>query len=161
MENVALAQEDLRDPLGVRFYPYYEGRDAGRTPMQWSDRPGGGFTDAARPWLPLGDLAAANVATQRDDPGSVLVLCHDLIAFRRDHPAFCTGAAEALATPEQAWAWTRGARHVVALNMSAEELVLPGLRGAIQICTDRARDLEAAGPDLRLASFEGVILERP
>ena len=68
--------------------------------------------------------------------------------------------AESLATPEQAWAWTRGERHVVALNMSAEELVLPGLPGAIQICTDRARELEAVGPDLRLAPFEGVILER-
>ena len=54
MGNVALAQEDLRDPLGVRFYPYYEGRDAARTPMQWSDRPGGGFTEAERPWLPHG-----------------------------------------------------------------------------------------------------------
>ena len=161
MGNVALAQEDLRDPLGVRFYPYYEGRDAGRTPMQWSDRPGGGFTDAARPWLPLGDLAAANVAEQRDDPGSVLVLCHDLIAFRRNHPAFCTGATASVETPEPAWAWTRGERHVVALNMSEGELVLPGLPGTIRIGTDRTREQEAVGGDLRLASFEGVILERP
>ena len=30
--------DDLRDPLGVRFLPYYDGRDAGRTPMQWSRR---------------------------------------------------------------------------------------------------------------------------
>ena len=44
MANVAVAHEDIRDPLGVHFYPYYEGRDAGRTPMQWRDRPGGGFT---------------------------------------------------------------------------------------------------------------------
>ena len=52
MPNVAVAHEDMRDPLGVRFYPYYEGRDAGRTPMQWSDEPGGGFTEADAPVAP-------------------------------------------------------------------------------------------------------------
>ena len=91
MGNVTLAHEDLRDPLGVRFYPYYEGRDAGRTPMQWSDRRGGGFTDAERPWLPLGDVAATNVAAQREDPDSVLTLCRDVIAFRRRHPEIQRG----------------------------------------------------------------------
>jgi alpha-glucosidase len=160
MENVAVAQEDLRDPLGVRFYPYYEGRDAGRTPMQWSDHPGGGFTEADRPWLPLGDLAAANVEAQRDDPDSVLTLCRDLIAFRRRHPAFSAGDAASLATCETAWAWTRGERHVVVLNMSSEELVLPDLPGTIQLCTDRARDLELVGGVLHLAASEGLILER-
>ena len=161
MANVAVAQEDLRDPLGVRFYPYYEGRDAGRTPMQWSDRPGGGFTEAARPWLPLGDLAAANVSAQRDDPDSVLSLCRDLIAFRRRHPEFAAGDVTMLATPDGVWAWSRGDRHIVALNMSAEEVVLPGLSGTIQVGTDRARDLEVMEGTLHLAAFEGLILERP
>jgi glycosidase len=161
MANAAVAHEDMRDPLGVRFYPYYEGRDAGRTPMQWSAAAGGGFTDAAQPWLPLGDLAAANVSAQRDDPGSILALCRDLIAFRRRHPSFSTGDTTSLATPEMAWAWTRGERHVVALNMSTEDLVLPDQSGTIQVCTDRSRDLEVVGAPLRLAPFEGLILERP
>jgi alpha-glucosidase len=161
MPDVAVAQDDLRDPLGVRFYPYYEGRDAARTPMQWSDDPGGGFTDGGRPWLPLGDLATANVRAQRDDPDSVLSLCHDVIAFRRRHPAFATGDTTTLATPEQAWAWTRGPRHAVVLNMSESGLTLPGLSGRIEISTDRARDREGVDGDLRLAASEGVILERP
>ncbi len=161
MANVKVAQEDLRDPLGVRFYPYYEGRDAGRTPMQWSDQRGGGFTEADQAWLPLGDLAAANVTTQRDDPDSVLALCRDLIAFRRRHPAFSAGDTTSLVTPDEVWAWTRGDRHVVALNMSTEELVLDDLPGTIQLATDRARDLEVVGGALHLAAFEGMILERP
>ena len=161
MANVKVAQEDLRDPLGVRFYPYYEGRDAGRTPMQWSDQRGGGFTDADRAWLPLGDLAAANVATQRDDPESVLTLCRDLIAFRRRHPAFSAGDTTSLVTPDEVWAWTRGERHVVVLNMSTEELVLDDLPGTIQLGTHRARDLEVVGGALHMAAFEGMILERP
>ncbi|MGA7050581.1 MAG: alpha-amylase family glycosyl hydrolase, partial [Mycobacterium sp.] len=33
MANVTVAPDQLRDPLGVRFHPYYDGRDTGRTPM--------------------------------------------------------------------------------------------------------------------------------
>ena len=59
----------MRDPLGVLYWPAYAGRDAMRTPMQWRDAPGGGFTDpGAEPWLPFGDLAASNVEAQRGDP---------------------------------------------------------------------------------------------
>jgi alpha-glucosidase len=159
MANVAVAHEDMRDPLGVRFYPYYEGRDAGRTPMQWSAAPGGGFTEAT-PWLPLGDVAAANVLAQRDDPGSVLTLCHDLIAFRRRHRGFSTGDTSTLATPAAVWAFTRGPRHVVVLNMSPEANAIDGLSGTIAVGTDRAREGETVGSDLRLAPFEGLILER-
>ena len=161
MGNVAVAPEDLRDPLGVRFHPYYDGRDAGRTPMQWSDGSGGGFTHAERPWLPLGDVAAANVAAQLEDPGSVLTLCRDLIAYRRRHPEFVTGEYASLPAPEGVWAFARGDSHAVVLNMSSGPLGLDGLAGTVQLCTDRARDLEFAGSPLRMAAHEGVILERP
>ncbi len=44
----------------------------------------GGFTGPeVEPWLPMGDAARCNVADQREDPGSVLHLCRDLIALRR------------------------------------------------------------------------------
>ena len=160
MGNVALAQEDLRDPLGVRFYPYYEGRDAGRTPMQWKDEPGGGFTEADRPWLPLGDLGRANVAAQRDDPGSVLTLCRDIIAFRRRNPDFSTGDTTSLVTPEDVWAWTRGERHVVVLNMSPEGRIVAGLHGTVEVGTVRAREGEVVDGAVRLAPFEGLVLRR-
>ena len=63
MPNVSIARERWRDPVG---------RDGCRTPMQWSDAPGGGFTSSKTPWLPLGDCAAVNVARQIDDPASML-----------------------------------------------------------------------------------------
>ena len=155
MANVTVAHEDMRDPLGVRFYPYYEGRDAGRTPMQWSERPGGGFTDADRPWLPLGDLAAANVAAQRDDPGSVLALCRDLIAFRRRHPAFSAGDTTTLRDARDGLGVDPGRAPRGRPQHVAGGVVLPGLSGTMQICTDRARDLEVVGGDLRLAPSTG------
>ncbi len=144
----------------MRFYPYYEGRDAGRTPMPWTDGPGGGFTVHARPWLPLGDVTAANVAAQRGDPDSVLTLCRDLIAFRRRHPEFASGDYVAAPTPEGVWAWARGERHVVVLNMSAAEVGLDAMAGTVQVCTDRARDLETIDRPLLLPAFQGLILER-
>ncbi len=68
--DTELQQADLRDPLGVRFWPHYAGRDGMRTPMPWRNVPGGGFTDAGvRPWLPFGDLAACNVEDQSVRPG--------------------------------------------------------------------------------------------
>jgi alpha-glucosidase len=161
MGNTTLAREDLRDPLGVRFYPYYEGRDAGRTPMQWRDGPGGGFTDpAVRPWLPLGDTATANVEAQRDDPTSMLTLARDLIAFRRRHPGFCTGSYRSVPVPDGVWAWERGERHLVVLNLSGSEATLEGLVGTVQVCTDRRRDLEAVESSLRVGPYDGIILER-
>jgi alpha-glucosidase len=160
MANATLAQEDLRDPLGVRFYPYYEGRDAGRTPMQWRDGPGGGFTTAARPWLPLGDAAATNVAAQRDDPDSVLTLCRDLIAYRRRHPAFSLGDYVTWPAPEGVWAWARGEGHVVVLNLSGAEVALTGLAGTIDICTDRRREGEPVDGPLAVGPALGLILRR-
>ena len=159
MANVPVAAEDLRDPLGVRFHPYYDGRDACRTPMQWSDSSGGGFTDADQPWLPLGDVSAANVAEQRENPDSVLALCRDVIAYRRRHPEFVAAEYASLPAPERVWAFGRGASHVVVLNMSSGPVALDGLAGTVRLCTDRARDLELAGSPLRMAAYEGLILE--
>ena len=77
-----LEKAELLDPVGVRFWPY-AGRDPERTPMPWHGGPGGGFTEpGVRPWLPMADPAACNVADQEGDPASVLELCRRTIATR-------------------------------------------------------------------------------
>jgi len=159
MGNVTVAHADMRDPLGVRFHPYYDGRDACRTPMQWRDAPGGGFTDAEVPWLPLGDVAAANVAAQRDDPDSVLMFCRDVIAYRRRNLELAAADYSSWPSPDGVWAFGRGDGHVVVLNMSAGPVGLDGLAGTVRLCTDRARDGEVAASPLRMAAYEGLILE--
>jgi glycosidase len=161
MGNVTVAPDDLRDPLGVRFHPYYDGRDAGRTPMQWRNGAGGGFTDGERPWLPLGDVASTNVAAQRDEPDSVLTLCRDLIAYRRRSPEFVAADYASLPAPDGMWAFGRGDNYVVTLNMSPDPLELEGFTGTVRVCTDRARAQEVAVSPLRMAPYEGLILERP
>jgi alpha-glucosidase len=66
------------------------GRDAARTPMQWSGEAGGGFS-AGTPWLPVVDAASRNVAAQAADPGSILNLYRKLIAARHASRALTRG----------------------------------------------------------------------
>jgi alpha-glucosidase len=155
-----VAPADLRDPLGVRYWPAYAGRDAMRTPMPWRDAPGGGFTDpGARPWLPLGNTAECNVEDQRSDPGSMLVLSRDLISLRRRTPDLQTGGYASMATPEGVWAWRRGEHTVVVLNLNDHDATLRGVHGHIRIGTDRRRDGETLDGVVDLGGWEGLVAE--
>jgi maltose alpha-D-glucosyltransferase/alpha-amylase len=73
------------------------GRQAVRTPMQWSDEPGAGFSTAPRRRFPaplvegeFGPLAV-NVAHQRRDPGSLLNWFERLMRRRRETPELGLG----------------------------------------------------------------------
>ena len=107
MVEVPVTGDDVRDPAGeLGTQP---GRDPGRTPMQWNAGPGAGFTrEGVRPWLPIGNARANNVEDQRRDPGSVLRLCRDLIALRRETSDLRSGAYASLPSPPGAWSWRRG-----------------------------------------------------
>ena len=101
--------------------------------MQWCDAPGGGFTEPdIEPWLPLGDAASANVADQEHDPGSVLALTRALIARRRADADLREGAYTSLPTGPGVWAWRRGERALVALNLSDHDAEVAGVTGAIR-----------------------------
>jgi alpha-glucosidase len=159
MPEVELSREDLLDPVGIRGWPEEPGRDPARTPMRWTGDPEAGFTgDGVRPWLPIGDPSAANAADQRNDPGSVLNLVHDLIALRRNTPDLRSGPASDVEAPAGVWAWRRGSASVVALNLSddATETIVPP--ATILVGTDRRRDGERVGDALRLEPWEGAVL---
>jgi len=151
MPNVDIPLEAVLDPAG---------RDGGRTPMQWSPEPGGGFTRASvAPWLPLGDHVATNVADQRADPTSVLSLCRDLIALRKAEPDLNSGPYEAIESPPGAWAYRRGDLTVV-INPSDETASMPAPAGTVLIGTRRERDGAPIGDRLALEPWEGVVLAR-
>jgi alpha-glucosidase len=148
------------DPVPHRTGDPSENRDTCRTPMQWSAEPGAGFTEggATRTWLPIGDAAAANVADQREDRGSVLHLVRDLIALRRERPDLRAGSYETLPAPAGAWAWRRGEGTLAAVNLSGAEVRVEGVGGTVLVGTDRARDGEEVSGTLRLGPWEGAIL---
>ena len=157
MTDVDVPRDELVDPVGIRFFPY-AGRDPVRTPMQWTDEPGAGFTAAGvTPWLPFGDLAC-NVADQRDDPASFLTLTHDLIAYRRAQPICGPAPGPRSPAPDGVLAYRRGVGHAVLLNLGEREATVTGLDGVIAVATRRSRDDEAVAGALTLAPGEGLLL---
>jgi alpha-glucosidase len=138
------------DPVPHRTGDPSRNRDECRTPMQWTDEPGAGFTsDGAAPWLPFAD--DRSVAAQREDPGSTLHLVRDLIALRRERGDLRDGAYETLA--DGAWVWRRGEGTVVAVNLTDAPVEVEP-RGTLLIGTDRGREAF----DGTLGPWEGVVL---
>jgi alpha-glucosidase len=135
------------------------GRDPERTPMHWTGTPGAGFTAPdVEPWLPFGDFAACNVEDQRDDPASMLSLCRDLIALRAAVPDLRSGSASTFAADSTLWAWRRGERVVVALNLGDETTIVDGVNGLVRVSTRRERDGEPVDGALALHPWEGAVI---
>jgi glycosidase len=129
--------------------------------MPWSPGPGAGFTTPdARPWLPLSTQPGVSVEEQRADPGSILVLCRDLVALRRSETDLSEGGYESLPAPDGLWAFRRGRRFVVALNLSdaAGSVELPSGGGRVRVATRRERDGEPVDGPLALGPWEAAVV---
>ena len=99
MRNVRVPRARLQDPLGKKFWPLPVSRDAGRTPMQWNETPGAGFStaDPNRFWLPLSpDAGLINVVRQLEEDTSLLRFHADLLALRREQLALSGGSLRLL-----------------------------------------------------------------
>ncbi|MGH9918554.1 MAG: alpha-amylase family glycosyl hydrolase [Nitrososphaerales archaeon] len=161
LTDVDLGREDIRDPVGLRFWPAYRGRDAARTPMPWTTGAGGGFSSAdATPWLPMGDPEACNVADQRDRPGSLLAFIRDLVALRKGSADLTSGSYRSIPSPDGTWLFGRGAGTVVALNMSGSptKASLPGTSYEVAMSTDLSRAETGADGGVELDPWEGMVL---
>jgi alpha-glucosidase len=156
MREPELAHKDLKDPLGVMYYPVYAGRDSSRTPVVWRTGDGAGFTEA-RSWLPIGPTDR-NVADQRLDESSMLMLMHDLITLRRETPDLQTGDYRPIESPGNTWVFWRGKGTLVALNMGALDASIPGIEGSLLISTERERDGSGVDGLLRLSRWEAVVI---
>ncbi|HYB89773.1 MAG TPA: alpha-amylase family glycosyl hydrolase [Candidatus Binataceae bacterium] len=139
------------------------GRDGCRTPMQWSDAENGGFSTAARTWLPCGDYRSTNVARQTGDPHSMLALYKRLIRLRKSTPALAEGTYRSIASvPQDCLAFVRetvSQRVLVALNLSAEPRELRVEPGRLILSTNPARADESIGGALELAADEAAIVD--
>lgn len=70
---------------------YVSGRDNGRTPMQWDATAEAGFT-TGKPWLGLNpNFTEINVASQIDDPASILHHYRKLIELRKSNDTVVYG----------------------------------------------------------------------
>jgi alpha-glucosidase len=165
MTNVPIAFDQIKDPWEKNVPGFGVGRDPARTPMPWDGSPHGGFTTGAS-WLPLSpDVASVNVATQREEPASILNLYRRLLALRRAEPALTRGTYRAGPRTDEVLLYSRewGARQLaVALNFSADNqrLTIPTLNGPgrLLLSTHLDREGEVVGTELRLRGHEGIIL---
>jgi alpha-glucosidase len=132
--------------------------------MPWDASPSGGFTAAGvRPWLPLGDHAERNVASQRDDPASTLQFCRELLALRRAEFGGTIAGYTQLPAPPGVWVYRVGGL-VVAANFSAEPACAGELGGPLLLSTSRTGQAGGsdrgvpAGQAAQLGPWEGVIV---
>jgi len=122
--------------------------------MQWDDSASGGFTaQGIHGWLPSGDVAATNVAAQRQDPSSVLSFCRELLRLRRERAGQQAPAYKPLPAPGGVWRYQTG-ELIVTANFTDGPVGLPGSVGKVLLST--AGDRGQAYPAV-LAPWEGVI----
>ena len=121
--NDPTRREDVKDPIGRTGWPKEKGRDGERTPMQWSVAPNAGFSEKS-PWLPVPpSYRTHNVASESQDPNSVLNLYKKVLALRHTNEALLDGSYSALNENDpHVMSYLRsykGKALLIALNMSA------------------------------------------
>jgi alpha-glucosidase len=167
-DEIGLRQADIppnlqQDPWG-RNVPGM-GRDGCRTPMQWSEVEGAGFTRGdGQPWLPLSeDADGRNVARHMAIPGSLLNLYRRLLEIRHQEPALQVGDYQSLPTERGVFAYLRVAgqsRLAVALNFTGEPARAITMSGSGDVVL--STELDRGGPEslerLALRPHEGIII---
>jgi alpha-glucosidase len=161
--------DEVRDPVGRRFWPDYKGRDGVRRPMPWDEGAGAGFTRGT-PWLPLPrDAATRHVAAERADPQSILSLYRTLLRARASSAALRDGDYRTVTSRAEVYAYER--RHeddvkLIVLNMShdARDARLGNVRDLPNAWrtiagTHRAPRAFVSLNALRLAPYESLLLE--
>ena len=108
-------------------------RDNGRTPMQWDGSEQAGFT-AGTPWLKIPDNHSyINVASEEQDPDSILAFYKMLVQFRKDSEIVADGEIRFLDTEtDDVIAYERtlkGEKLTVVCSMRGFDVPAPELAG--------------------------------
>lgn len=120
----------MRSMDGVPFVDGSRDRSAERTPMQWGEGKTAGFSTCSpdKLYLPVDStLDRPTVASQKDDPNSMLNYVKDLIAFRNSTFAFATIADWKMVSDTQKpypvvyERSANGKKYLVVLNPRAEK----------------------------------------
>ena len=150
LEEAELAYEDLRDPVGIRFWPGVKGRDGCRTPMVWEAGADNAGFSTAKPWLPIPPSHRARaVDVQNAAPASVLASYRATLALRAEHPALVNGSIRFLDAQDDILAFIReggGERLLCVFNFAGEPAAgpLPGDIGAVAELDGDAAIVEGA-----------------
>ncbi|WP_155287105.1 glycoside hydrolase family 13 protein [Lacticaseibacillus zhaodongensis] len=104
------------------------GRDNARTPMQWTNASGAGFT-SGRPWLHVNpNYREINVAAAKATPHSVYTMYQRLIKLRHSEPIITDGEYEPITSvPDAVMAYYRSyedTRWLVVANLTNKEQII-------------------------------------
>jgi alpha-glucosidase len=164
MPEVTVSDEHKKDPWGIRVD--FLSRDGARTPMQWTGESGAGFSlsdEPDDPWLPLGpNFEKLNVASELDDPDSMLNLYRRLLGLRKQSVALRRGSF--LAHPssnEDVLVYRRESDDetvTVALNFSANPISIEMRAGKVAVSTLNPTRDDAFRNALELGPGEGVVV---
>lgn len=169
MREAKLSREQLKDPVGLRWYPLHRGRDGCRTPMQWSGDIYAGFSDV-EPWLPVGPgIDKHNVSAMESDSHSFLSFTKTLIWMRKEMPALLEGDYKSTGEEglnNDCFCYQRSAgkqRLLICLNFSPQrqEISMPGgnADGRLVMSTSFEIERRINMKPLVLKGLEGCIIE--
>ncbi len=170
MRDAPIGRGEIKDPVGLRYWPFYTGRDGCRAPMQWTGNEYGGFS-RSKPWMKIHpDYPVRNAAGQLDNPYSLLSFYKGLIRLRREKEALRRGMFIPLTfNPQKVLAYLRQTEDqtiLVAINFSRRPIKF--FLGA-GLAREKWRLLLSSKRDqldnlhrnvLQLGRFEAVIIEQ-
>ena len=159
MMDTPIPPELVQDPAEKNQPGIGQGRDPERTPMPWDASPKAGFT-TGMPWLPLGEHAAINVASEGADPHSTLALYRALLRLRRERSELVGGAISGVRAESTVLRYERGSgteRIIVALNLGSEEREIALEPGRVLLSTHLDRGGQA-GARAALRANEGMVI---
>jgi len=94
LNNYKVAKALLGEKKAMELV-HYASRDNARTPVQWDDSKNAGFTTADKPWFFVNpNYTEINVASQQDDPDSILNYYRKLLKFRKENDIVIYGSYE-------------------------------------------------------------------
>ena len=183
MTNIRLKPEEYVDIMATRVFGLVKklcpplmpvakwamskrARDHARTPMQWENKTGAGFTDG-KPWMKINsNLGEINVKTEEYNPNSILNFYKKLIAFRKGNAIIRDGSyTEYFNSNRKVYCYKReldGKGFIVICNFKEKNVVfnvdsIPNARGAKLVCSTWDKQDEQLGDSILLKPYEGVI----
>lgn len=138
-------------------------RDHARTPVQWDDGPGAGFTTGT-PWIKLNpNYKDLNIAADLKSPDSLVAFYRETIAFRKAHPVLTYGHfSPILKAHRQIIGYIREdetERLLTLINLTGKKATaqLPTFTGKNALCLYHTHQKRALLPKITLAPYEGLI----
>jgi oligo-1,6-glucosidase len=158
--NIYAMAKGLGIPRRIRWKMIQRtSRDNARTPMQWSDEAGAGFT-SGKPWLKInGNYKDVNVAAEREREDGVLAFWKQMIALRKTDKVLAEGGFRAICEGKRVYAFERelGGRKLISVcNMSGKSVKLPKILnncGSMKVSSYKNADAD------RLMPFEFRLYE--